>query len=89
LENGPLKMGEERLQKILARAGFGSRRKCEEIVTAGRVKVNGEVVDELGAKADPAHDEITLDGELIYSKRATGRFPEPGEVEKEVAKRAA
>lgn len=57
---------EERLQKILARAGFGSRRKCEELIAAGRVRVNGKVAD-LGAKADPAADRILLDNQpLLY-----------------------
>jgi 23S rRNA pseudouridine2605 synthase len=55
---------EERLQKILARAGFGSRRACEAFITQGRVRVNGRVA-RLGEKADPASDEITLDGELL------------------------
>lgn len=57
---------EERLQKILARAGFGSRRACEEFITRGRVRVNGRLA-QLGGKADPAADEITLDGEPISS----------------------
>lgn len=52
---------EERLQKILARAGLGSRRACEEIIAAGRVRVNGEVA-QLGDKADPQKDQITVDG---------------------------
>ena len=51
----------ERLQKILAHAGIDSRRKCEELILAGRVHVNGQLVTELGAKADPAKDEVTLD----------------------------
>ncbi|HEY9076968.1 MAG TPA: pseudouridine synthase [Anaerolineaceae bacterium] len=51
---------EERLQKILARAGFGSRRSCEEIILAGRVRVNGNVA-QLGSKADSEKDQITLD----------------------------
>jgi 23S rRNA pseudouridine2605 synthase len=55
---------EERLQKILARAGFGSRRACEEFITQGRVRVNGRAA-QLGEKADPATDEITLDGEPL------------------------
>ena len=45
-------MSAERLQKLLARAGFGSRRACEDLVTAGRVSVDGKIVAELGAKAD-------------------------------------
>lgn len=52
----------DRLQKILAAAGIASRRKAEEIITAGRVTVNGKVVTELGTKADPSTDTITVDG---------------------------
>ena len=55
---------EERLQKILARAGYGSRRSCEELISAGRVRVNGQAVG-LGDKADAAKDKITLDGRPI------------------------
>lgn len=54
----------ERLQKILARAGYGSRRSCEELISAGRVRVYGQVVG-LGDKADAARDQITLDGRLV------------------------
>jgi 23S rRNA pseudouridine2605 synthase len=53
-------MMEERLQKILAKAGFGSRRANEELIQAGRVKVNG-VTATLGMKADPSRDTITVD----------------------------
>ncbi len=56
----------ERLQKILAQAGYGSRRACEEYIIAGRVRVNGQVA-ELGQKADPAVEKITLDGKPIAS----------------------
>jgi 23S rRNA pseudouridine2605 synthase len=55
---------EERLQKILAQAGFGSRRSCEEFIVAQRVRVNGKVA-ELGSKADPQQDTITVDGTPI------------------------
>jgi pseudouridine synthase len=55
----------ERLQKILARAGHGSRRSAETLITAGRVRVNGAVVSELGAQADPDADRIEVDGKLI------------------------
>ena len=54
----------ERLQKILAQAGYGSRRACEDFITAGRVRVNGKIA-ELGQKADPAIDKITVDRKPI------------------------
>jgi len=56
---------EERLQKILARAGIASRRKAEEMILQGRVTVDGNTVTELGVKADPALAIITVDGEPI------------------------
>jgi 23S rRNA pseudouridine2605 synthase len=56
---------EERLQKIIAAAGVTSRRKAEELITGGRVQVNGRVVVELGAKADAAQDHIRVDGKLL------------------------
>ncbi len=59
---------EERLQKILARADFGSRRACEELIRQGRVAVNGKVA-ELGQKGDPERDRITVDGKPIPVKR--------------------
>ena len=58
-------MPTERLQKILARAGIASRRAAEEIIVAGRVRVNGKVVRELGVKADPFEDRIEFDGRRI------------------------
>jgi len=60
---------EERLQKILAHAGFGSRRACEDLVTAGRVTVNGQVAN-IGSKADLQVDQIKLDGKLIKPPEA-------------------
>jgi len=54
----------ERLQKILAQAGYGSRRACEDFITAGRVRVNGQLAI-LGQKADPVTDKITVDGKPI------------------------
>ena len=54
----------DRLQKILAQAGIASRRHAEELITEGRVQVNGQVVTLLGSKADPAHDHIRVDGKL-------------------------
>jgi 23S rRNA pseudouridine2605 synthase len=53
--------GGERLQKVLARAGLGSRRACEELIDEGRVRVNGEVAT-LGRRVDPEHDRVTVDG---------------------------
>lgn len=58
---------EERLQKILARADFGSRRACEELIRQGRVGVNG-VAAVLGQKADPDRDHIAVDGQPIELK---------------------
>ena len=55
----------ERLQKILARAGHGSRRAAETLISAGRVRVNGVVVSALGAQADPDIDSIEVDGAAI------------------------
>jgi 23S rRNA pseudouridine2605 synthase len=62
-------MMHERLQKILAQAGFGSRRSCEELIIAGRVKVNGKVV-KLGDKADAAQDAISVDNVPIPKRAA-------------------
>ncbi len=55
----------QRLQKILAHAGVASRRRAEEMITEGRVQVNGKVITELGAKADPKQDHIRVDGKLL------------------------
>ncbi|HSK63409.1 MAG TPA: pseudouridine synthase [Pyrinomonadaceae bacterium] len=58
-------MVEQRLQKLIATAGIASRRHAEELIVAGRVTVNGEVVRELGTKADPDRDHIKVNGKLI------------------------
>jgi 23S rRNA pseudouridine2605 synthase len=58
-------MPAERLQKIIAAAGVASRRKAEQLITGGLVTVNGEIVTELGSKADPSHDSIKVNGKLI------------------------
>jgi len=59
-------MSSERLQKIIAAAGIASRRKAEELITGGVVSVNGQVVTELGSKADPEHDHIRVNGKLLH-----------------------
>jgi 23S rRNA pseudouridine2605 synthase len=59
----------ERLQKILSRSGYGSRRSCEELIEEGRVRVNGRVAH-LGEKADPASDVLTVDGKRIPAAAA-------------------
>ena len=58
-----------RLQKILASAGAASRRAAEELIVTGRVTVNGKIVTELGTKADPASDDVRLDGERLKSQQ--------------------
>ena len=56
---------EQRLQKLIAAAGIASRRHAEELIAAGKVTVNGEVITELGTKADPDKDHIKVNGKLI------------------------
>lgn len=59
-------MPAERLQKIIAAAGVASRRKAEELISSGHVKVNGTTVTELGSKADPETDHIRVNGKLLH-----------------------
>ena len=59
-------MPAERLQKIIAAAGIASRRKAEELITGGLVSVNGQVVTELGSKADRERDHIRVNGKLLH-----------------------
>lgn len=59
---------EERLQKYLANCGVASRRKCEELIISGKVKVNGVIVNEVGIKVDPLKDMIEYDGKEIKKK---------------------
>jgi len=60
--------GGVRLQKILAEAGIGSRRHCEELIGAGRVEVDGQTVRRFGARVDPEHQVIKVDGKRIPAK---------------------
>jgi 23S rRNA pseudouridine2605 synthase len=73
MSEGPI-----RLQKILARAGCGSRRACEVFISDGRVTVDGVVVTELGVRADPEIQEVRFDGEKVAG---------PGRLPAEVARR--
>src|SRR6476620_6256468 len=59
---------QERLQKLIAQAGVASRRAAEELIRNGEVAVNGEVVTELGTRADPEKDHIKVRGRLINTK---------------------
>lgn len=71
--NGPEKAGEpagERLQKFISRCGFGSRRHCEELITGGKVTVNGVPATVLGSRINPRQDEVQVAG-----KRAVPRLP--------------
>ena len=61
--------GLERLQKVLAHAGVGSRRACEELILQGRVTVDGQVVRELGTKVDPRRQQVAVDGQKVHAER--------------------
>ena len=61
--------GGVRLQKVLAAAGVGSRRQCEELIGEGRVEVDGEIVRRYGARVDPDHQIIKVDGRRIPSRQ--------------------
>ena len=60
--------GGVRLQRVLAEAGIGSRRHCEELIGAGRVEVDGQIVRRFGARVDPEHQVIKVDGKRIPAK---------------------
>ena len=62
-------MSEERLQKLLAQAGIASRRRAEELILAGRVRVDGQTVQELGFKIDPESSSITFDGKPVQFEK--------------------
>ncbi len=59
----------ERLQRVLASRGVASRRASEDLITAGRISVNGKVVTELGTRVDPVKDEIRVDGRMLQRQR--------------------
>jgi 23S rRNA pseudouridine2605 synthase len=59
----------ERLHKTIARSGLASRRRAEQLIVEGRVRVGGEVVTQLGAKVDPVRDEIRVDGVRVHPDR--------------------
>lgn len=59
----------QRLQRLLASAGFGSRRQCEELIEAGRVDVDGEVVTKLGTTVDPANQKVRVDGVQLKKQK--------------------
>jgi 23S rRNA pseudouridine2605 synthase len=61
-------MAEERLQKVLARAGIASRRAAEELITKGRVKVDGRVIDQLGVRVDPRKAKVEVDGNRLMAE---------------------
>ena len=69
-KRNPNKVAQERLQKILSRAGVASRRKAEELIKEGLVRVNGTVVTELGTKADLDVDHIKVSGKLLHPPRS-------------------
>ena len=59
-----------RLQKYLADSGVASRRKCEEYILAGRVKVNNQIITELGTKINPENDKVQFDNKIIKNEEA-------------------
>jgi len=61
-------MPQERLQKIIARAGIASRRHAEQLIVSGQVRVNGHVITELGSKADPGSDRIEASDRLVTAE---------------------
>ncbi len=65
----PKKDQTQRLQRLLASAGYGSRRQCEELIEAGRVEVDGDIITKLGTNADPTVNKIRVDGVLLKKQK--------------------
>lgn len=65
----------QRLQKMLAHLGVASRRHAEVLIQSGRVRLNGEVVTQLGTKVDPIHDQIELDGTILLAGQDSAKPP--------------
>src|SRR6185436_5488882 len=61
-------MSQERLQKVVARAGVASRRAAEDLIVKGRVRVNGKIVSALGTKVDPRTDKVEVDGRRLIAE---------------------
>src|SRR3982751_4562499 len=62
-------MALQRLQKILAQAGIASRRSAERLIVDGRVRVNGRIIKELGARANPHRDRVEVDGKRLGAEK--------------------
>src|SRR5689334_21552156 len=62
-------MAQERLQKILARAGVGSRRAAEALIAQGKVRINGRIFTEPVARADASRDRVEVNGERLVSEK--------------------
>src|SRR5581483_1400244 len=60
---------QERLQKYISQAGIASRRHAEELIVAGKVKVNGKIIRELGTKVDPSRDRVEVNGKKILQQK--------------------
>lgn len=63
-----------RINRFLSQAGLGSRRRVEDLIRAGRVRVNGEQVQDLSTRVDPARDEVELDGQRVAAQRGGAVF---------------
>ena len=66
----PVPQGKQRLQRVLAAAGLGSRRQCETYISEGRVEVDGEIVDRLGSTVDPQKSKIYVDGNRLQMPKS-------------------